>query len=109
MPQPPPRSPNDCFHCPQGDKPCPDTYRPGAWLARPSAEPAPAALDRRAGAGVLEASLQQTLRKLREAVACPPTGNEGRFDVAARGMTEEVAGPARRLEPAAGPNRPLGT
>jgi hypothetical protein len=69
MPQPPPRSPNDCFHCPQGDKPRPDTYRPGAWLARPSAEPAPAALDRRAGAGVLEASLQQTLRKLREAVA----------------------------------------
>jgi hypothetical protein len=69
MPQPPPRSPNDCFHCPQGDKPCLDTYRPGAWLARPSAEPAPAALDRRAGAGGLEASLQQTLRKLREAVA----------------------------------------
>ena len=25
--------PDGCFHCPQGDKPCPVTYQPGAWLA----------------------------------------------------------------------------
>jgi hypothetical protein len=28
--------PDDCFHCPQGDKPCPVTYQPGAWLAPPT-------------------------------------------------------------------------
>ena len=31
--------PDDCFHCPQGDKPCPVTYQPGEWLAQPPAEP----------------------------------------------------------------------
>jgi hypothetical protein len=30
---------DDCFHCPQGDKPCPATYQPGAWLAQPPAQP----------------------------------------------------------------------
>ena len=30
---------DDCFHCPQGDKPCPVTYQPGAWLAQLPAEP----------------------------------------------------------------------
>jgi hypothetical protein len=62
--------PDDCFHCPQGDKPCPATYQPGAWLTRPRAEPpTPATPDHPPHAGELEAAVQQALRKLREAVA----------------------------------------
>ena len=60
---------DDCFHCPQGDKPCPVTYQPGAWLAQLPAGPAPATPDRRPGAGDIEATLQQSLRKMREAIA----------------------------------------
>jgi len=60
---------DDCFHCPQGDKPCPATYQPGAWLTRPPAKPTPATPDRPFHAGELEATVQQALRKLREAVA----------------------------------------
>lgn len=68
MSQPPSPSSNDCFHCPQGDKPCPDTYRPGAWLARPPAKSAPGTPGRLPGAGEIEATVQQTLRKLQKAV-----------------------------------------
>ena len=60
--------PDDCFHCPQGDKPCPVTYQPGAWLA-PSADPTAAVQDRPHRSGDIEASIQEALRKLHEAVA----------------------------------------
>ena len=63
--------PDDCFHCPQGDKPCPVTYQPGAWLA-PSAEPTAAVQDRLHGSDDLDASIQQALRKLYEAMAGDP-------------------------------------
>jgi hypothetical protein len=69
MPQAPSPSPNDCFHCPQGDRPCPVTYQPGAWLAQPPAEPAPTAPDRRPGAGDVEAPLRLSPRKVRGAGA----------------------------------------
>ena len=68
-PQP---DPDDCFHCPQGDKPCPVTYQPGAWLAQRPAEPAPALQDRPQSSGDIDASIQQALRKLHEAVARDP-------------------------------------
>ena len=38
--------PDDCFHCPQGDQPCPVTYQPGAWLVPPAAEPTAAVQNR---------------------------------------------------------------
>src|SRR4029450_11407446 len=87
--------PDGCFHCPQGDKPCPVTYQPGAWLARrprappPSpgaarpcpvtyqpgawlaqlpAKPTAAVPDRPHRADEIDASVQQALRKLYEAV-----------------------------------------
>jgi hypothetical protein len=50
--------PDDRFHCPQGDKPCPVTYQPGAWLA-PPAEPTAAIQDRLHGSDELDASIQQ--------------------------------------------------
>ena len=62
---------DDCFHCPQGDKPCPVTYQPGAWLA-PPAEPTAAIQDRLHGSDDLDASIQQALRKLYEAMAGDP-------------------------------------
>ena len=64
--------PDDCFHCPQGDKPCPVTYQPGAWLAQLPANPVPAAQDRPQPSGDLDASIQQALRRLHEAVAGHP-------------------------------------
>ncbi len=69
MPQPPTPRPNDCFHCPQGDKASLDTYRPGAWLAGAPAESVPTTSDRRSRAGEIEATVQQALRKLQKAVA----------------------------------------
>jgi len=69
MPQASSPSPNDSFHCPQGDRPCPVTYQPGAWLAQLPAEPAPATPDRRPGPGDIEAALQLSLRKVRGASA----------------------------------------
>jgi hypothetical protein len=64
--------PDDCFHCPQGDKPCPTTtYQPGAWLA-PPAEPTPAVPDRPHRSDDIDASIQQALRKLYEAMAGDP-------------------------------------
>ena len=63
--------PDDCFHCPHGDKPCPVTYQPGAWLAPPT-EPAAAAQDRPHRYDDIDASIQQALRKLYEAVAGDP-------------------------------------
>jgi hypothetical protein len=63
--------PDGCFHCPQGDKPCPVTYQPGAWLG-PPAEPTAAVPDRPHRADELDASIQQALRKLYEAVAGDP-------------------------------------
>jgi hypothetical protein len=63
--------PNDCFHCPQGDKPCLVTYQPGAWLAPPT-EPTAASLDRTHRYDDIDASIQQALRKLYEAVAGDP-------------------------------------
>ena len=69
MPQAPSPDPNDCFHCPQGDKPCPVTYQPGAWLVQLPAEPAPASPNRRPGAGDIEAPLQLSLRRVRGAIA----------------------------------------
>jgi len=68
----PPPDPDDCFHCPQGHKPCPATYQPGAWLAQLPAEPAPVVQDRPHRAGDIEASIQQALRKLHEAMAADP-------------------------------------
>ena len=59
---------DDCFQCPQGDKPCPATYQPGAWLAQPPAQPTPAGHDRSHRCGEIEASIQDALRRLREAV-----------------------------------------
>ena len=65
--------PDDCFHCPQGDKPCPVTYQPGAWLAQLPAEPTAAVQDRRPlRSGEIEASIQDALRRLHEAVASDP-------------------------------------
>jgi len=63
---------DDCFHCPQGDKPCPVTYQPGAWLAQLPAEPTPAVQDHPHRSGDIEASIQRALRKLHEAVAGDP-------------------------------------
>jgi hypothetical protein len=68
----PPPDTDECFHCPQGDKPCPVTYRPGAWLAQLPAEPTPAVQDRPQRSGDIDASIQQALRKLHEAVARDP-------------------------------------
>ena len=64
--------PDDCFHCPQGDKPCPVTYQPGAWLAQLPAEPTAAVQDRPHRYDDIDASIQQALRKLHEAVAGDP-------------------------------------
>jgi hypothetical protein len=64
--------PDDCFHCPQGDKPCPVTYHPGAWLAQPPAEPTPAGQGRPRRPDDLDASIQQALRRLYEAMADDP-------------------------------------
>jgi hypothetical protein len=62
-----PPDPDDCFHCPQGDKPCPVTYQPGAWLAPPAA-----GQDRPHRSDDLDASIQQALRRLYEAMASDP-------------------------------------
>ena len=64
--------PDDCFHCPQGDKPCPVTYQPGAWLAQLPAEPTAAVQDHPLRSGEIEASIQDALRRLHEAVADDP-------------------------------------
>ena len=37
---------DDCFHCPQGDKPCLVSYQPGRWLAQLPAQPTAAVQDR---------------------------------------------------------------
>jgi hypothetical protein len=72
----PPPDLDNCFDCPQGDKPCPVTYEPGAWLAQQPAEPAPPGQDRPQRSGDLDTSIQQALRKLYEAMAgdSPTTG-----------------------------------
>ena len=67
-----PPDPGDCFHCPQGDKPCPATYQPGAWLAQPPAEPTAAGQDRPQRPDDLDASIQQALHRLYEAMAGAP-------------------------------------
>ena len=63
--------PDDCFHCPQGDKPCPVTYQPGAWLA-PPAESTAAVQDRIQRSDDLDASIQDALRRLYEAMFGDP-------------------------------------
>jgi hypothetical protein len=63
--------PDDCFHCPQGDKPCPVTYQPGAWLG-PAAELAPTVQHYPHRYDDIDASIQQALRNLYEAVADDP-------------------------------------
>ena len=68
----PPSDPDDCFHCPQGDQPCPVTYQPGAWLAQLPAESTRAVQDRPQRSGDLDASIQQALRRLYEAMAGDP-------------------------------------
>jgi len=68
----PPPDPDDCFHCPQGNRPCPVTYQPGAWLAQLPAEPGPAGQDRPQGADDIDASIQQALRRLHAAMAGDP-------------------------------------
>ena len=68
-PQP---DPNDCFHCPQGDKPCPVTYQPGAWLTQLPAEPKAAGQGRPQHPDEIDASIQQALRRLYEATAGDP-------------------------------------
>ena len=62
----------DCFLCPQGDKPCPATYQPGAWLAQLPTDSVPAVQDRPQRSGDIEASIQQALRRLYEAMAGDP-------------------------------------
>src|SRR5919197_1322367 len=69
MPTPPHSDSDDCFHCPQGNKPCPQTYQPGAWLAQLPAEPPPGTPDRPHRSDEIEATYQEALRKVREAVA----------------------------------------
>jgi hypothetical protein len=69
MPTPPHSNPDDCFHCPQGNKPSPETYQPGAWLAQLPAEPPPGRPDRPYRSDEIEATYQEALRKVREAVA----------------------------------------
>ena len=64
--------PDDCFHCPQGDKPCPVTYQPGAWLAQPPAEPKAAGQGRPQRPDEIDASIQQALRRLYEAMGGDP-------------------------------------
>ena len=64
--------PDDCFPCPQGDQPCPVTYQPGAWMAQLPAEPAPPGPARPRRSDDLDASIQQALRKLHQAVAGDP-------------------------------------
>jgi hypothetical protein len=68
-PQP---DPDDCFHCPQGDKPCPVTYQPGAWLTQPPAEPTAAGQGHPQHPDEIDASIQQALRRLHEAMAGNP-------------------------------------
>ena len=68
----PPPDLDNCFECPQGDKPCPITYQPGAWLAQQSAEPAATGQDRPQRYDDIDASIQQALRKLYEAMAGDP-------------------------------------
>jgi hypothetical protein len=68
----PPPDLDDCFDCPQGDKPCPVTYEPGAWLAQQPVEPAPRGSDRPQHSGDLDASIQQALRRLYEAMVGDP-------------------------------------
>ena len=68
----PPPDLDDCFERPQGDKPCPVTYQPGAWLAQPSAEPAAPGPDRPRRSDDLDASIQQALCNLYEAMAGDP-------------------------------------
>jgi hypothetical protein len=57
---------------PQGNRPCPVTYEPGAWLAQQPAEPAPTGQDRPQRSGDFDTSIQQALRKLYEAMAGDP-------------------------------------
>jgi hypothetical protein len=66
MPRPPSPSPDDRFHSPQGDRPCPDTYQPRAWLTRPPAKPAPTTPYGQPHTGQIAATLREALRKLRE-------------------------------------------
>ena len=74
MADPLPPDLDNCFQCPQGDKPCPVTYEPGAWLAQQPAEPAPPGQDRpqRSGDNDIDASIQQALRNLYQAMAGDP-------------------------------------
>jgi hypothetical protein len=68
----PPPDPGDCFLCPQGDKPCPVTYQPGAWLAQLPAEPVPAGHNRPKRSDDIDVSIQQALRRLYEAMTGDP-------------------------------------
>jgi hypothetical protein len=68
-PQP---DPDDCFHCPQGDKPSPVTYQPGAWLAQLPAEPTAAGQGHPQRPDEIDASIQQALRRLYEAMSGTP-------------------------------------
>jgi hypothetical protein len=89
----PPSDPDDCFHCPQGDQPCPVTYQPGAWLA-PPAEPTAAVPDRPRRVDELDASIQQALRNLYEALAGDP-----RWRPAGRGEPHPTPGTGGRSDP----------
>jgi len=64
-------NPDDCFHCPQGDKPCPVTYQPGAWLAQLPAELTPAGQGRPHRSGEIDASIHRaaTATRAKEAAA----------------------------------------
>jgi hypothetical protein len=64
--------PGDCFRCPQGDKPCPVTYQPGAWLAQLPAALVPAGENWPKRSDDIDASIQQALRRLYEAMAGDP-------------------------------------
>ena len=72
MADPPPPDPGDCFLCPQGDKPCPVTYQPGAWLAQLPADSVPAGQRRPKRSDDIDASIEQALRRLYEAMAGDP-------------------------------------
>ena len=72
MAAPPSPAADDCFHCPQGAKPCPVTYQPGAWLTQLPAKGTPLGQDRLHRYDEVDATIQQALRRLYEAVAGNP-------------------------------------
>src|SRR4029453_18518408 len=72
MPDPQPPARDDSSPSPKGEKPCPVTYQPGAWLAQLPAEPTAAGQGHPQHPDEIDASIQQALRRLYEAMAGDP-------------------------------------